>query len=166
MVLRLTAYVMFLALIAIFAYIIYRYAGKVSAMMFTALMANLSPDAYTYFITPEWHEGTLISTGIFIILLNFDSVKKSSIYRTLACAIATGLVMLSESMFLALFIIPYIAYYAMFERAGLQKSVSKKKFTKRTDKALDQGENNLMKKMDVRVLSMAIVPFITWLFKT
>ena len=36
-VLRLTAFVMFLILIAIFAYIIYRYAGIVSAMMFAAL---------------------------------------------------------------------------------------------------------------------------------
>ena len=38
-----TAFAMFLILIAIFAYIIYGYAGTVSAMMFAALAANLSP---------------------------------------------------------------------------------------------------------------------------
>ena len=165
-VLRLTAFAMFLILIAIFSYIIYRYAGTVSALMFAALMANLSPDAYTYFISPEWHEGTLIATGIFIILLNFDRIKKSSMYWTAACVIAAALVMLSDSTFLALFIIPYIAYYILFKRAELQKSLSKKKAGKQGNGTVDISDKGGQKNTDIILLSVALIPTLAWLFKT
>ena len=115
-VLRLTAFVMFVILIVIFAYIIYGYTGVVSAMMFAALMANLSPDAYYYFISPDWHLGMLIGAGIFIILLDFERVKKRSLYWTALCVILIALVMLSDSTILTVFILPYIAYYILFKR--------------------------------------------------
>jgi hypothetical protein len=165
-VLRLTAFAMFLILIGVFSYIVYRYAGTVGAMMFAALMANLSPGAYYYFISPEYHVGTLIATGIFIVLLNFDRIKKSSIYWTAACIIAVALVMLSDSMILTLFIIPYIAYYVLFARPRLWESLPKKKSGKKANKVVDNGENSGRKKMDVIVLSVAVIPGLAWLFKT
>jgi hypothetical protein len=165
-VLRLTAFAMFLILIAIFSYLVYRYAGLVSAMMFAALMANLDPGAYTYFINPEWHVGTLIATGVFIILMDPGRVKKRSVYLTAACVLAMALVLLSDSIFLALFIIPYIAYYVLFDRQTLKKYLPQKKVGKRASEAMDPDAMKELRKMDVLVSSVAVVPAIAWLFKT
>ena len=166
-VLRLTAFAMFLILIAVFSFIVYRYAGTVSALMFAALMANLSPDAYMYFISPEWHVGTLIATGVFIILLDFDRIKKSSIYWIAICVIALALILLSDSTFLALFIIPYVAYYVLFKRAEFQKSLPQKKAgNKGPDSRCRHRREAAQKKMDIVVLSVVVIPAIAWLFKT
>ena len=165
-VLRLTAFVMFLILIAIFAYIIYGYAGTVSALMFAALMANLSPDAYWYFISPDWHLGMLIGAGLFIILLDFDRIKKRSLYWTALCVFAVGLVMLSDSSILTVFIIPYVAYYILFKRPELKRSSQNKKTGKQTHKTASTGKNVGIQKLDMVVLSAVVIPGIAWLFKT
>ena len=165
-VLRLTAFVMFLILIAIFAYIIYGYAGTVSALMFAALMANLSPDAYWYFISPDWHLGMLIGAGLFIILLDFDRIKKRSLYWTALCVFAVGLVMLSDSSILTVFIIPYVAYYILFKRPELKRSSQNKKTGKQTQDAVAPNKDDGLQKLDLVVLSAVVIPGIAWLFKT
>ena len=48
-------------------------------------------------------------------------------YWTAAGVIALALVMLSDSMILVLFIIPYIAYYSLFKRPEMPKGLLQKK---------------------------------------
>jgi hypothetical protein len=165
-VLKLTAYAMFLIAIAVFSFIVYRYAGLVSALLFAALMANLSPDAYAYFINPEWHVGTLIATGVFIILFDFDHIKKAGIYRILAYTIAVGLVFLSDSILLALFIIPYIACYLLFYRASIMKGSPGKKADKRVHGTQAAERKKELKISDITVALLALMAAIAWLFKT
>ena len=165
-VLKLTAYAMFLIAIAVFSFIVYRYAGLVSALIFAALMANLSPDAYAYFINPEWHVGTLILAGIFIILFDFDRIKKASIYRILVYAVAVALVFLSDSILLALFIVPYIACYLLFYREGIVKSAPGKKADKRVHGTQMAGKKKELKRADETVAILALMAAAAWLFKT
>ncbi len=77
--------------------------GTINALLFAALITNLSPGGYAYFITPEAHVGTLLATGLLIYLFDFEKIKKASRAYVLAiCAIA-GLVALSDKIFRRLF---------------------------------------------------------------
>ena len=163
MVLRLTAYAMFLIAILVFSFIVYRYTGLVSALLFAALMVNLSPDAYPYFINPVWHVGTLIATGVFIILFDFSMIKKASIYRIIAYTIAVALVLLSDSILLALFIIPYIAYYLLFYRSEIMKSLHADKRVRGIQLAEKKKE---LKRSDETIVILALMVAAAWLFKT
>lgn len=165
-VLRLTAYAMFLISIAVFSFIVYRYTGLVSALLFAALMANLSPDAYPYFINPVWHVGTLIATGIFIIIFDFYRIKKTSIYRILAYTIAVALVLLSDSILLALFIIPYIACYLLFYRMEIVNSTPGKKADKRVHGTQLAEKKKELKRADETMVILAFMAAAAWIFKT
>jgi hypothetical protein len=165
-VLRLTAYAMFIIAIAIFSFIVYRYTGTVSALMFAALTVNLGFDAYTNFISPERHVGTLIATGLLIILLDFDRAKKSGKFRMAACVLIAALVLLSDSIFLALFIIPYVACYLLFFRGALKKNWPKKKLEKQELDRLRAEKTKELRTMDMTVILLVVVPVLVLLFKT
>jgi hypothetical protein len=166
-VLRLTAYVMFLIAILVFAFIVYRYAGLVSALLFAALMANLNPAAYPYFINPVWHVGTLIAVGVFIIIFDFDRIRKASIYRILVYTVAVALILLSDSILLALFIVPYIACYLLFYRPEIVKSMpSGKKADKRAHGAQPAEKKKELKRVDETVAILTLMSAAAWLFKT
>ena len=129
-------------------------------------MANLSPDAYYYFISPDWHLGMLIGAGIFIILLDFERIRTRNMFWTALCVIAVGLVMLSDTSILTVFIIPYVAYYILFKRPELMKSLRNKKIAKQAHDTAAPNKDDGLQKLDIVVLSTVVIPGIAWLFKT
>ena len=165
-VLRLTAYAMFIIVVAIFSFIVYQYAGSVSALMFAALTVNLGFDAYTNFLSPERHIGTLIATGLLIILLEFNRAKKAGVYRMGACVLIAALVLLSDSLFFAMFIIPYIACYVFFFRDEIKKSWPKTKMDKQEQGLLRAEKKKELNRLDITVALLVAVPGLFWLFKT
>lgn len=115
-VLKLTAYVMFLLVVMIFSYMVYMNSGMTNALIFAALLVNISPIAYTKFITPEYHIGTIIAAGVFILLFDFQKIKRANVYTIVAFIIATCLIVISDSIIMATFVIPYVIAYVLFYR--------------------------------------------------
>jgi hypothetical protein len=169
-VLKLTAFAMFIIAVLVFSYIVYKYSGLINALMFAALLSNLSPEAYTYFITPEWHIGTLLLSGVFIILLDFDRIDRISIYQAALLVIAVALVLISDSIILAIFIIPYVVCYILFKKLGKKNAdvrpISGKKVP-RAQRKMENSRTNTtqVRRQDMTVLSVAVVPFLALLFK-
>ncbi len=116
LVLKLTAYVMFLAVVGIFSYILYTYSGIINALIFSALFTNLNPDAYVFFLSPDFHIGTLLATGVLLLLFSVERIKNASTGYILVACLVAGLIFLSDSIFLAFFVLPLILYYVYFYR--------------------------------------------------
>jgi hypothetical protein len=165
-VLKLTAFAIYLLVVAVFSYIVYRYAGTINALIFAALFANLSPLAYYVFITPEYHVGTLLAAGVMILILDFYLVRRISIYRMLAYAVFVALIVLSDSLIIATFLIPYAACYLLFYRNKLKRSVTKIKSEKSTSKGAEAWNSHDIRNIDIMMILLVIVPGMAWLLKT
>ncbi len=138
--LRLTGFLVFVLVLATFSYIVYRYGGLISALVFAALLTNISQSAYYYFLSPEYHVGTLLATGLLILLFNPETIKSVSGKRLAAYLVLLGLVVLSDNLIIAFFIVPYLLYYLVHYRfkktddttkAGKKKAAEKASETKK-----------------------------------
>lgn len=114
--LKITAYVMFLLAVIIFSYIVYRYSGTLNALIFAALALNISYAAYKNYITPEFHVGTIIMAGLLFLIFEPMSIKKGLSLRTISGIVLTALIVYSDSIIIATFVVPYIIVYALFYR--------------------------------------------------
>ena len=110
MVLRLTAFVVFLLVVAVFSYLIYKFSNLTSALLFAALFANLQPGAIYLFLAPEYHVGSLLFAGLFLLLFHTDIIHKLPFYAILVLSFVVGLIIISDSIIIAFFILPYLAY--------------------------------------------------------
>lgn len=166
LVLKLTAYFIFLLVVAAFAYIVYKYSGTVNALIFAALLVNLSPAAYNVFITPEYHVGTLLAAGVMIYIFDFNRLKGISTYRMLAYAIFVALIVVSDSLIIATFLIPYAACYLLFYRNKFKKAVPKTRSEINASKGTAVWSSKDIKNIDIMAGLLVIVPGIAWLLKT
>ena len=157
--LKLTAYVVFLLTLVTFSYIVYRYAGLISALIFAALLTTISQSAYFYFLSPEYHVGTLLATGVLILLFDPERVKGISNRRLAAYLALTSLIMLSDNLLLAYFVIPYVVCYLIFfrlKKSGDTVKASKKALAEMTRQA---------KKMDIIVILLVVSSAVVYLYK-
>ncbi|CAJ35162.1 hypothetical protein [Methanocella arvoryzae] len=128
-VLRLTAFFVFLLVVSVFTYMIYRFSNLTSALIFAALFTNIQPGASYLFLSPEYHVGSLLFAGLFILLFHTEAIQKLPFYAVAALAFVVGLIVLSDSIILAFFIVPYIGYciyYFWTKRAEVPTEGSKK----------------------------------------
>ncbi|WP_424357192.1 hypothetical protein [Methanocella sp. MCL-LM] len=109
-VLRLTAFFVFLLVVAVFSYLVYKFSNLTSALIFAALFTNIQPGASYLFLSPEYHVGSLLFAGIFILLFHTEIIRKLPFYAVVVLAFGVGLIVLSDSIILAFFIVPYIGY--------------------------------------------------------
>ena len=159
-VLRLTGFVIYLFVLLVFSYLVYRYAGLINSLIFAALLSNLNPSAYFYFISPEFHVGTLLAAGILLLLLDPENVKKTNSYLLMLFIIFTTLIAFSDALIVAFILIPYVIYYFVFFRPR----------SRNQNMPSDQGELNnnahmAEKKMDIFVVSLFIIPILSILYK-
>jgi hypothetical protein len=166
LVLKLTAYLIFLLTVAVFSFIVYKYSGLINALIFAALLVNVNPTVYTIFITPEYHVGTLLAAGVMIYIFDFGRVKNISIYRMLAYAIFVALIVLSDSLIIVTFLIPYAICYLLFYLNQLKRSILKIKTETSKAKDVVVWSSKDIKNITLMMALMVIVPGIAWLFKT
>lgn len=163
MVLRLTAYGVFLLITGVFSYLVYRFSGLTSALIFAALLTTLNPDAYWLFISPNYHAGTLLFAGIFLLLGSPDLVKNLRLPVVIALAFVAGLIVISDSIILILFIIPYIVYSVYRYRiksSGSEAAGSKKERDRRPSEKKNEVEH-----MDAVLLLLIVFAALAYLLK-
>jgi hypothetical protein len=110
---RIMVFIIFLLVIFIFSYLIYEITGNIiNGLIFAALLANLSSGSFWFFSMPQSHNGTLFFVGIFLLLfLN----KKLEINLTWVLSIfLLNLMVFSDSIIVAWFVIPFTAIYILF----------------------------------------------------
>lgn len=114
MVLRLTSYLTFIAIILVFSYIIYRITDDITnVLLFSALMLTMDMLPFSWLVYPAGHNGTMFFTGILIVLFLF--MKNSGKYQALKIAFL-GLMVLSDSIIIAWFLLPYTAVFLLQNR--------------------------------------------------
>lgn len=102
---RLTGFLIFVLTVAVYAAIVYKVTkDRVKALLFMALLSNLTPLAYNYFKEPVAHAGTFLMAGILIFLL-IDYQKLRSHQKAMIAALVF-LISLSDNITLAIIAIP------------------------------------------------------------
>ncbi len=155
---------MFLIVVGVFSYLIYRFTGIINALIFAALLSNLSHMAYFFFIAPEYHVGTLIGAGVLLLLFEIDQIKTRSYARIIAYGIVSALIVLSDSLVIALFVLPY-AIYQVYRYINKKPVTLASKNKKETLRANSLKEKEIFR-MNIVVLSMALLSGFAWFFKT
>lgn len=122
--LRLIAFIIFLLVVIIFSLVIYKLSKNFTwALIFIALAVNMDPDSYRmFFAFPSFHIGTILFTGIFILLfletdilnVNLKDVKKILIAFLLLILI--DLVAFSDGIIVPFFVLPFVFVYVLFYR--------------------------------------------------
>lgn len=163
-VLRLTAFGIFLLVVFTFSYLIYRYTDSVKALIFAALITNLNPNAYTYFINPEFHIGTLLATGILLYLCDPLKLQKMSKMMLAAIIVLAGLIAFSDAIIFAFFIIPYAIYHMFFRRQWNSDLDAGAKNTKERLK-LERSRKENNRKIDLFVIALLIMTIAVTLYK-
>jgi hypothetical protein len=163
-VLRLTAFAVFLLVVFIFSYIIFIYTDIVKALIFAALITNLNQYAYPYFINPEFHVGTLLATGILLLLCDPLKIQKTKKMMLGALLIFAGLIAFSDAILFAFFIFPYAIYYFIFER---QRDLNPMDAVKNNKERLKSERLRKEKngKMDLFVGSLLAVTILATIYK-
>ncbi len=157
--LKIMTFIEFSLGVAVLSYIIYVVSGSyISALLFAALAANLSPGGYQYFALPTSHMGTIVFLGIILALLIYmgkksgeqvQQTKKGRKTRStkilwaplLVLIVLVALTVVSDTIILPWLIIPFIIAYLLL--------VKEKTNT-----------------MNYAIASMAIVAAIVYIFKT
>lgn len=75
-VIRLTAFAMFVFVLLVFTYIVNKYSDIVNALIFAALLSNITYTAYDTVLFPSYQVGTILATGILILMFDPRNIKK------------------------------------------------------------------------------------------
>lgn len=117
---RVVNFAIFLLIVAVYAYIVYRLTGdRTRALATSALFATLSPAAYALYATPVAHNTSILFTGICLLLL-WDMRKVKGYVALLTILLATA-VAFSDTIFMAYFIVPYLAVYLLLLRPRIPR---------------------------------------------
>jgi hypothetical protein len=122
--LRLTAFLIFILILAIYSALVYKVTGdRVKALLFMAFLANLTPSAYYFFVQPVSHGATVMFAGLLIyFLLDFEKLRS---YQKALVAIAVFLITFSDNMALAIIVMPFMVVYTYTAiRSGRKKLAS------------------------------------------
>lgn len=122
-VLRTTAFAIFFLTVVIFSYIVFIVTkDKTNALVFAALMANITPISYSYFVSPMSHIAAILSAGVFIILFltrfnrlsDVDGKDRKGLVEISLLLILMVIFTFSDFMFAVFFTFPVAGYYLFF----------------------------------------------------
>jgi len=115
--LNIMCYVIFILIIIIFTYIIYKITSSyVNALFFAALMSNMAPLSFGYYVHPVSHNGTILFIGLFILLfLRIDEsyVELKTTPVLIPAFILLNAIIFSDSIIIAWFVVPITIYYIL-----------------------------------------------------
>ncbi|MCC4767440.1 hypothetical protein FXW07_12640 [Methanosarcina sp. DH1] len=112
MVLRLTVFIIFIGVLAIFSVLVYKITNKglIPSLVFAAMLANVNMTAYeNVYALALTHTGTLFFTGILLLLVLY--LKKASTLQLGLITVLIALVVLSDTIVVAWFVLPFLAAY-------------------------------------------------------
>ncbi len=102
-------FIIFLLITCVYSLIIYKATGsKINALIFTALIATLSPQSFLYYIQPVTHNATILLAGV-LILICFDFFK-ADFLRAFIVPVVAGLTLFSDTAIMAFFIMPLVLF--------------------------------------------------------
>jgi hypothetical protein len=110
---RIMAFVIFLLVVIIFSYIIFRITNeKINGLIFAALLSNLWAGSFGFYSMATSHNATLFFTGVFLLLFikNIYTINLGSVLSILLL----NLIVFSDTIIIAWFVIPFIAIYILF----------------------------------------------------
>lgn len=114
-VLRLTGFLMFMAIFFIFSGVAYCVSGDLTkTLIFAALFATLSPLSYAYYATPVMHNATILYAGLFLLMWLIKKEKTPTFMALMT--LASIVIVYSDSIFLACFVLPAAACFLLFEK--------------------------------------------------
>ena len=110
---RIMTFVIFLLMIFIFSYLIFKVSGNaINGLIFAALLANLWSGSFWFFSMPTAHNATLFFTGIFLLLFFFNRNFEINVTSILSIFLL-DLIVFSDSIIVAWFVIPFTAIYIL-----------------------------------------------------
>jgi hypothetical protein len=111
---RIMTFIIFLLIIFIFSCVIYEINGDIlNGLIFAALLANLWLGSFGFFLMTQSHNGTTFFVGIFLLL--FLKNREINLSRTWIFLIfLLNLIVFSDSIIIAWFVIPFTAIYILF----------------------------------------------------
>lgn len=111
--LKIVCYIIFLLIILVFAILIYNISNsRIAALTFAALFINIIPTSFAYYEYPACHNATLFFTGLLMLALINKKYKLNA--KFIACILLIDLMVFSDSIFIAWFVIPFVVYYLVF----------------------------------------------------
>jgi len=109
---RIVSYIIFLLSILIFSLLVKRISGEwTKALIFAAFIANLYPESVRFYLVPTCHNATIFFVGLSLLLILNANLKLNA--RFLIFILLINLIVFSDSIFLAWFIIPFILCYIL-----------------------------------------------------
>lgn len=116
--LMLTSYLLFLAILVVYASIALYVSRDVTKMLiFIALVATIDPASYFYYASPAMHNATILYAGIFLLM--FLAIRGNNWKFMALATIASGIIVYSDSIFLAYFVVPSAVCFLLFGRKSL-----------------------------------------------
>jgi len=112
MVLRLTVFIIFIGVLVIFSFLVYKVTNKslISSLVFAAMLANVNMPAYeNVYALALTHTGTLFFTGIMLLLVLY--LGRASTLQLSLITVLIALMVLSDTIVVAWFVLPFLAAY-------------------------------------------------------
>ncbi|OPY27214.1 MAG: hypothetical protein A4E28_02113 [Methanocella sp. PtaU1.Bin125] len=131
-VLRVTGFVIFMLVVAVFSYIVFIVTkDKTNTLVFAALMANIMPLSYSFFDAPMSHISAILFAGVFMILFLtwFDRLSCIDVKNPKGLAavslllIALAILTFSNLIFAVFFIFPVAGYYLFLHGKKSYRSI-------------------------------------------
>jgi hypothetical protein len=109
---RIMSYIIFLLSILIFSSLVKKISGDMTkALIFAAFIANLYPESVRFYLVPTCHNATIFFVGLSLLLILNANLKLN--VRFFIFILLINLIVFSDSIFLAWFIIPFILCYVL-----------------------------------------------------
>lgn len=110
---RIMSFVIFLLVIGVFSYLIFKIAGNIiNGLIFAALFSNLWAGSFSFYSMPTSHNGTLFFTGIFLLLLLYRNLELNLI--SILSILLLNLIVFSDSIIIVWFVVPFVFTYILF----------------------------------------------------
>ena len=112
---RCIGFVLFALIILVYAYIVYLATNSwIKSLVFSALMANLTPVSYINYSTPVNHNGVIFFIGLLLVIAFSKRVGDN--IKLILFTVITTLIILSDTLIILWFVIPLFIYYVLFYR--------------------------------------------------
>jgi hypothetical protein len=111
---RIMCYIIFILIVLIYSILINKiYINKTQALIFAAFMTNLpEPVQISFYLTPTCHNATIFFVGLCLFL--FSDIDYKLNIELLIYIFLIDLIVFSDSIFIAWFIMPLIFWYIIF----------------------------------------------------
>lgn len=110
---RIMSFIIFLLILFVFSYLIFKITGNIiNGLIFAALLSNLWTGSFEFYIMPTSHNGTLLFTGIFLLLFIYRTLELNLI--SILSILLLNLIVFSDSIILIWFVVPLAVFYILF----------------------------------------------------